>query len=110
MPLQWANTQNNLGTALAAWGERESGIDRLEEAVRAYRDALLELTNERAPFWWAETRFNLALTLDHLPLVNRVPHPTLRWARLSRPCKAPFASSMRSTTGSRDPLDACWNG
>jgi hypothetical protein len=42
MPLQWANTQNNLGVALAALGGRESGTARLDEAVTAYREALKE--------------------------------------------------------------------
>ena len=37
VPLDWAMTQNNLGTALRALGERESGTARLEEAVAAYR-------------------------------------------------------------------------
>jgi hypothetical protein len=34
-PLDWATTQNNLGTALQAFGERESGTGRLDEAVAA---------------------------------------------------------------------------
>ena len=33
-------TQNNLGSALRALGERESGTARLEEAVAAYDAAL----------------------------------------------------------------------
>ena len=40
VPLDWATTQNNLGSALETLGERESGTARLEEAVAAYRDAL----------------------------------------------------------------------
>jgi hypothetical protein len=31
-------TQNNLGAALQTLGERETGTDRLEEAVTAYRE------------------------------------------------------------------------
>ena len=42
VPLDWATTQNNLGTALRRLGERESGTARLEEAVAAYRAALEE--------------------------------------------------------------------
>ena len=34
-PLDWTMTQNNLGNALQALGERESGTTRLEEAVAA---------------------------------------------------------------------------
>ena len=33
VPLDWAATQTNLGNALSALGERESGTARLEEAV-----------------------------------------------------------------------------
>ena len=38
-PLDWAMTQNNLGTALTTLGERESGTARLEEAVASCREA-----------------------------------------------------------------------
>jgi hypothetical protein len=48
-------TQNNLGNALATLGERESGTARLDEAVKAYRAALEELTRERVPLQWAAT-------------------------------------------------------
>ena len=40
VPLDWAMTQNNLGTALQTLGAREDGTQRLEEAVGAYRAAL----------------------------------------------------------------------
>jgi tetratricopeptide (TPR) repeat protein len=36
----WATTQNNLGNTLRNLGERESGIKRLEQAVKAYNEAL----------------------------------------------------------------------
>ena len=42
MPLDWAMTQMNLGSALSMLGERESGTGRLEEAVTAYHAALEE--------------------------------------------------------------------
>jgi hypothetical protein len=35
VPLDWADTQMNLGNALQALGEREAGTERLEEAVAA---------------------------------------------------------------------------
>jgi pimeloyl-ACP methyl ester carboxylesterase len=35
-PLDWTMTQNNLGNALQALGERESGTTRLEEAVATF--------------------------------------------------------------------------
>ena len=39
VPLQWAETQTNLGNALFRLGERESGTGKLTEAVAAYREA-----------------------------------------------------------------------
>ena len=57
---------NNLGNALATLGERESGTARLEEAVTAYRDALLEYTRERVPLDWAMTQNNLGNALQTL--------------------------------------------
>jgi hypothetical protein len=53
-------TQNNLGNALAALGQRESGTARLEQAVDAYRAALQERTRERVPLAWVMTQNNLA--------------------------------------------------
>jgi tetratricopeptide (TPR) repeat protein len=66
VPLDWAQTQNNLGIALERLGERESGTARLEEAVSAYRDALKENTRERAPLKWAGTQMNLGIALERL--------------------------------------------
>ena len=63
VPLSWANTQNNLGIALATLGERESGTARLKAAVTAYRAALEERTRERVPLAWAMTQNNLANAL-----------------------------------------------
>jgi hypothetical protein len=36
VPLDWATTQNNLGSALQKLGERESGTVHLEEAAVAF--------------------------------------------------------------------------
>ncbi|HXZ01507.1 MAG TPA: tetratricopeptide repeat protein [Stellaceae bacterium] len=66
VPLQWAATQNNLGTALWTLGERESGTARLEQAVDAYSEALKELTRERVPLDWAMTQNNLGNALSTL--------------------------------------------
>jgi hypothetical protein len=44
-------------------GERESGIERLEEAVTAHREALKEYTRERVPLDWAMTQNNLGIAL-----------------------------------------------
>ena len=59
VPLDWAATQNNLGVALTTLGERESGTERLEQAVAAYTEALKERTRERVPLDWAATQNNL---------------------------------------------------
>ena len=40
VPLDWATTQNNLGSALMTLGEREAGTARLEAAVAVYQEAL----------------------------------------------------------------------
>ena len=66
VPLDWAGTQNGLGTALGVLGERESGTARLEEAVAAFREALEEATRERVPLDWAETQTNLGNALARL--------------------------------------------
>ena len=63
VPLDWALTQMNLGTALRVLGERESGTGKLEEAVVAYREALKERTRERVPLQWAMTQMNLGTAL-----------------------------------------------
>jgi hypothetical protein len=46
-----AELEEQLGTALASLGARESGTARLEQAVSAYREALKECTKEAAPYW-----------------------------------------------------------
>ena len=53
---------NDLGTALATLGERDSGTDRLKQAVEAFQQALKERTRDRVPLDWAGTQYNLALT------------------------------------------------
>jgi tetratricopeptide (TPR) repeat protein len=66
VPLQWATTQDNLGTALQSLGERDRGTRRLEEAVAAYGEALKERTRERVPLDWAATQNNLGSALFRL--------------------------------------------
>ena len=82
-PLKWASAQYHLGNALSLLGERggdtgfiedghivmsagasdeETGPARLKQAVAAYREALKELTRERAPLDWAMTQNNLGYT------------------------------------------------
>jgi tetratricopeptide (TPR) repeat protein len=69
VPLDWAATQNNLGTALQALGEGEGGTAWLEEAVTAYREALEALkenTPAREPLEWAMIQMNLGAALGAL--------------------------------------------
>jgi len=66
VPLDWAGTQNNLGTVLWRLGEREEGTARLEEAAAAYRSALEVRTRERVPLDWAATQNNLGTVLWRL--------------------------------------------
>jgi len=63
VPLDWARTQMNLGTALLTLGRRESGTARLEEVVAAYQAALEEQTRKRVPLDWAATQINLGSAL-----------------------------------------------
>ena len=65
-PLEWARTQNNLGVALTTLGTRESGTEKLEQAIEAFRLALLEFTRERAPLNWAMTQSALGIALTTL--------------------------------------------
>ena len=57
---------NDLGTALATLGERETGTARLEAAVEAYTAALKEWTRDRVPLQWATTQNNLGTALRTL--------------------------------------------
>jgi hypothetical protein len=59
-------TQNNLGNALSSLGERGRGTARLEEAVKAFREALKEFTREQSPYYWEGTQRNLARVLKLL--------------------------------------------
>ena len=98
VPLEWAQTQNNLGNALQALGERESGTARLEEAVAAYRAALEEWTRERVPLEWAATQNNLG---NALQVLGERESGT---ARLKEAVAA-FRAALEELTRERVPLD-----
>jgi hypothetical protein len=66
VPLDWAMTQNNLGTALSALGGRESGTAHLEEAVVAYEAALEIFEQAEASYYVEVTKSNLAHAQDLL--------------------------------------------
>ncbi len=59
VPLHWATTQNNLGSALCSIGERESGTERLEEAVGAYKAALKVFQSAHATYYAQTAGANL---------------------------------------------------
>ena len=98
VPLDWAQTQSNLGNALRALGERESGTARLEEAVAAYRAALEERTRERVPLDWAATQNNLG---DALRALGERESGT---ARLEEAVAA-YRAALEERTRERVPLD-----
>ena len=56
----WAETQMNLGNALLTLGERESGTERLEQAIQVYRLALQEFTALHAPYYRTVAEQNLS--------------------------------------------------
>jgi tetratricopeptide (TPR) repeat protein len=98
VPLQWAMTQMNLGTALTDLGERESGTARLKEAVAAYRAALEEYPRKRVPLRWASTQMNLGNALATLG------ERESGTARLDEPVAA-YRAALEEWTRERVPLD-----
>jgi hypothetical protein len=55
VPLYWARTQYNLGSALATLGERESDMARLEQAVGPIARRSRKVPRERVPLDWARS-------------------------------------------------------
>jgi tetratricopeptide (TPR) repeat protein len=98
VPLEWAQTQNNLGNALFRLGERESGTTRLEQAVAAYRAALEETTRERVPLVWAMTQNNLGNAL------SRLGQRESGTARLEQAVAA-YSAALKERTRERVPRD-----
>ena len=99
VPLDWAMTQMNLGTALWTLGERESGTARLEEAVAAYRAALEERTRERVPLDWAMTQNEPRQRALDAWASGRAGRRVWRrrWRRIARRWRKGRASGCRST-------------
>jgi len=92
------NAGNGLGIALKLLGERESGTDKLEEAVNAYRATLEDQTRDRAPLDWATTQMNLGTALKTLG--ERVSGTD----RLEEAVKA-YRAALEEQTRDRAPLD-----
>ena len=65
-PAQWAATQISLGHALRSLGARQTGTERLTEAVAAYRAGLEERTRANSPLQWAAAESDLAGALGAL--------------------------------------------
>lgn len=57
---------NDLGIALSTLGEREAGTARLEGAVIAYKQILMEYTREHEPLEYAATQNNLGNALQSI--------------------------------------------
>jgi tetratricopeptide (TPR) repeat protein len=98
VPLDWAKAQNNLGFTLWRLGERESGTEKLEEAVATFREALKELNRERVPLEWARTEIGLGLVLWRL---GRRENGT---AKLEEAAIA-YREALKEWTRERVPLD-----
>jgi tetratricopeptide (TPR) repeat protein len=89
---------NCAGRALSKLGERNSGTERLEEAVAAYRAALEAWTREREPLRWATTQNNLGVALVGLGERER------GTARLEEAVAA-YRAALEEGTRERVPLD-----
>jgi tetratricopeptide (TPR) repeat protein len=98
VPLDWAMTQNDLGTALWNLGAREDGTVRLKEAVTAFRAALEVRTRERIPLQWARTQNNLGNAL------NTLGEREDGTARLKQAVEA-YRAALEVWTRERAPLD-----
>ena len=94
--LQWA-----LGNALVGLGERESGPERLKQAIEAYRVALEKLTRERAPLQWAMLQTDLGTALQTLGARESGPE------RLEQAVEA-YRVALEKLTRERTPLQ--WAG
>jgi tetratricopeptide (TPR) repeat protein len=89
---------HDLGVALRALGERESGTARLEEAIAAFRDALKERTRKGVPLGWAATQNNLGNALSILGARES------GTARLEQAVVA-YRDALKELTRERVPLD-----
>lgn len=97
-PDQWAVTQNNLGNALLALGEREQAADKLDLAAKSYRLALEVRTAERAPEEWALLQTNLGSALLRQGEIARAPD-------LFRDAVTAFRLALRHLDPDATPLD-----
>ncbi len=109
IPMDWAATQNYLGSALATLGERESGTARLEEAVAAFRAALEEWTRDRVPLDWAGAQNNLGNALVALGArESRAPASAGAGRRRLEEALAAHLAALEEWTRDRVPLGWAW--
>ncbi|MBF0416504.1 MAG: hypothetical protein HQL79_12145 [Magnetococcales bacterium] len=66
VPLDWARTQNNLGAALQALGERENSTKKLEAAQSAFELALRVAQSSGATYYTEIFQRNLNQCRDSL--------------------------------------------
>ena len=90
--------RNNLGAALVTLGERDTGTQRLEEAVDSFRAALEVFTRDRAPLDWAMTQNNLGAALSTLGQRETD-------TRRLNEAVAAFRAALEEYTRDRVPLD-----
>ncbi|MFT7253921.1 MAG: tetratricopeptide (TPR) repeat protein [Paracoccaceae bacterium] len=88
----------DLGVSFGTLGERETGTDRLEQAIAAYTEALKEFTHDRAPLDWAVTQNNLGNALQTLG------EREAGTDRLEQAVTA-YTEALKERTRDRDPLD-----
>jgi len=102
-PFAWAETQNSLGTILAALGQQQRDVDLFEKAIQCFSNALEEFNQEKSPLNWAATQYNLGTAkqalgrqLDKSKLlkasIDAYTHALLVWSREETP--AEWASAM----------------
>lgn len=65
-PLDWAVTQIDLGTLLAALGEQRGDTELYEKAIQSFNSALEELDREHAPWVWAAAQYGLGTATQAL--------------------------------------------
>ena len=90
----------DLGRSLEALGSRETDPARLEQAVQAYRDALLESTRDRVPLLWAMSWGNMGAALT--VLAERTDDPAMARQALQQL----QAAQAVSHEGGHEPLAA----
>ena len=66
VPLQWAQTQGNLGGALLERGKRDNNTEDLNNAVDVFKAVLKEHTRDRLPLDWAKAQIGLGASLRTL--------------------------------------------